>query len=237
MDRCFDSCILCESKRGKDSDPIAVNSYFGWIICGHYENSIVSINLNSVYILRANTEVLNDYDFKQENIFNDFKKLFNSENHGSNDVIDYVYFSFKNELEFNGNRYETKISFKEHSEILPDDYQLTQCRLKGLKRSLDKNKILLAEYNNILKEYIDEGIVEVVEPDDVIDKPGSTHYLPQRAVVRENHNTTNVRTVFDSSAHNENAPLPVFSPVTFTNVGISPQNFLTFRSNDFASLV
>ena len=69
------SCILGETKRGKDSDPITVNSHFGWIICGHYENSIISTNLNSVHMLRLNTEVLNDYDFKQENIFNDFKKL------------------------------------------------------------------------------------------------------------------------------------------------------------------
>ena len=89
-------------------------------------------------------------------------------------------------------------------EILPDNYQLTQCRLKRLKRSLDKNKILLAEYNNIIREYIDEGIVEVVEPDDVTHKPGSTHYLPHRAVIRENHSTTKVRIVFDGSAHNEN---------------------------------
>ena len=28
-----------------------------------------------------------------------------------------------------------------------------------------------------------------------------------------------------------------FSPVTFTNVGISPQNFLTFSFNPFATLV
>ena len=139
------SCILSETKRGEDSDSIAVNSYFGWIICGHYENSIVSTKLNRVLMLRANTEVLNDYNFKQKNIFNDFKKLFNSENHGSNDVIDDVYFSLKNELKFNGNRYETNLPFKEHPEILPDSYQLTQCRLKRLKRSLDKNKILLAE--------------------------------------------------------------------------------------------
>ena len=78
----------------KDSDPSAVNSYLGWIICGHYENSVVSTNLNSVHMLRANTEVWNNYDFKQENIFNDFKKLFNSENHGSNEIIGDVYFSF-----------------------------------------------------------------------------------------------------------------------------------------------
>ena len=139
------SCILGESKRGKDNDPIAVNSHFDWIICGHYENSIVSTNLNSVHIFRANTEDLNDYDFK---------KLFNSENHGANDVIDDVYFSFKNKLNFNGNRYETKLPFKEHSDIMPNNYHQAQCRLKGLKRSFDKNRILLAENNDIIKEYM-----------------------------------------------------------------------------------
>ena len=91
-------CILAETKWGKDSEPIVVNSHFGWIICGHYENCIVSANLNRVHMLQANTEVLNDYDFKQENIFNSFKRLFISDNHGSNGVIDDVYFSFKNEL-------------------------------------------------------------------------------------------------------------------------------------------
>ena len=75
-----------------------------------------------------------------------------------------------------------------------------------MKRSLDKNKILLADYINIIKEYIDEGIVKDLEPDDVTDKPGSTHYLPHRAVIRENHSTTKVRIVLDGSAHNENEP-------------------------------
>ena len=46
-------------------------------------------------MLRANTKVSNDYDFKQENIFNDFKKLFNLENQGSNVVIDDVIFLSK----------------------------------------------------------------------------------------------------------------------------------------------
>ena len=106
------------------------------------------------------------------------------------------------------NRYETKFPFKEHSKILLDNYELTQCRFKRLKRSLDKIKILLAEYSNNIREYIEKGIVEVevVEPDDVTDKPGSTHYLPHRAVIRENHSTTKVRIVFDGSAHNENEP-------------------------------
>ena len=37
--------------------------------------------------------------------------------------------------------------------------------MKRLKRNLDKNKILLADYINIIKDYIDEGIVEDLEPE------------------------------------------------------------------------
>ena len=33
------------------------------------------------------------------------------------------------------------------------------------------------------------------------------------------------------------APLPVFPPVTSTNVGFGPQNFQTFSLNPFATLV
>ena len=65
---CYYLCILVETKRVKDSDPIAVNSHFRWIICGHYKNFIVSTNLNSVHMLRANTEVLNDYDFEPKHL-------------------------------------------------------------------------------------------------------------------------------------------------------------------------
>ena len=35
----------------------------------------------------------------------------------------------------------------------------------------------------------------------------------------------------------QKAPLPVFSPVTSTNVEIRPQNFLTFSFNPFDRLV
>ena len=57
VDYYYSCSILGETKRVKDSDPIAVNSYLGWVICGHYENSVVSTNLNSVHMLPANTEV------------------------------------------------------------------------------------------------------------------------------------------------------------------------------------
>ena len=35
----------------------------------------------------------------------------------------------------------------------------------------------------------------------------------------------------------QKAPLTSASPLTFTNIGISPKNFLTFSFNPFATLV
>ena len=49
------SCILGETKVVKDIEPFAVNSHFDWIICGHYENYIVS---NKTTILNRKTSLI-----------------------------------------------------------------------------------------------------------------------------------------------------------------------------------
>ena len=78
------SCITGEVKTGKDYEPIAINSCFGWIVCGYYEQPYVSTNfVNSAHMLRTNTELLNKFEeIKSENTFNDdLKKLFHAENY------------------------------------------------------------------------------------------------------------------------------------------------------------
>ena len=46
------SCITGEVKRRKHYEPLAINSCFGWIVCGYYEQPSVSTNfLNSVHML------------------------------------------------------------------------------------------------------------------------------------------------------------------------------------------
>ena len=56
------SCLLGEIKKGKENEPIAIKSHFGWIVCGFYENSSVNTNLNSVHMLRVNTESVNKFN-------------------------------------------------------------------------------------------------------------------------------------------------------------------------------
>ena len=62
----------------------------------------------------------------------------------------------------------------------------------------------MIEYNKIIKQYINDGIVEPVRSTTTSYDIGSVRYLPHRAVVRQNRDTTKVRIVFDASAHVDN---------------------------------
>lgn len=76
------------------------------------------------------------------------------------------------------------------------------------KRRLDSTiKKLKADgikeaYDQVLKDWITEGIIEVVPQSE---RNNSAHYLPHRAVIKES-STTPIRPVFDASAKEKNMP-------------------------------
>ena len=98
---------------------------------------VVSTNFAN-HMLRTNTELLNNFEeIKSKNTFNDdLKKLFHAKNYAE-EINDDVYLSFKKNLRFDNKkeRYETRLPFKDYSEILPDKYNLAKHRLSSLKNS------------------------------------------------------------------------------------------------------
>ena len=147
------SCNTGEVKRGKDYEPLAINSCFGWIVCGSYEQPSASATfVNSVHMLPTNTELLNKFgEIKTENTFNDdFKKHFHEENY-KEEINDDVYLSFKNNLRFDNKKERYKRLFKDYSKVLPDNDNLAK-RLSYLKNKLKNKKDLLNEYDKIIKD-------------------------------------------------------------------------------------
>ena len=63
---------------------------------------------------------------------------------------------------------------------------------------LRKNPEQLHKYDNIIHDYLKDGILEEVLP---INKTDAVHYLPHRAVVKEECETTKARIVFDAPAN------------------------------------
>ena len=83
---------------------------------------------------------------------------------------------------------------------LPDNYLLAKSRLESLQKRFYKNKKLLEEYN-IFQKYLKDNIIEKVPNEETDTLSCNFHYLPHRAVIRNDHSTTKLRIVFDASAH------------------------------------
>ena len=73
----------------------------------------------------------------------------------------------------------------------------------GKLHSLTKNLIRsnnYGEYNTIIQEQINEGIIEKVNKTKISEK-GKEFYLPHRPAVGESRETTKIRIVYDASAN------------------------------------
>ena len=67
------------------------------------------------------------------------------------------------------------------------------------------------EYDSVIKDQIERGIVEVVNEET---KPDIVHYIPHHAAIRRDKTTTKLRIVYDASAKSDGASLnDVFMPV------------------------
>ena len=101
---------------------------------------------------------------------------------------------FNDDLNFNGAQYCVKLPFREHHQILPDNFQNSKtCLVQLLKKS---NPELLANYDKIIKTYEKENIIEKIE---TVGKPGLEHYLPHHIVIKNENDTTKTHIVFNVS--------------------------------------
>ena len=87
--------------------------------------------------------------------------------------------------------------WKEGLGPLPSNYANSLKRLKGQVRKLQAEPEILHEYNNIISEQLDKGVIEPVIN---LEHTESVHYLPHHAVVRRDAKTTKVRIVYDASS-------------------------------------
>lgn len=136
-------------------------------------------------------------------------------------------------IEFIDGRYVVELPMKEGHPLIQDNYFPSVKRLGILKGKLEKNG-LLESYDDIIKEQIDLGIVEVVGEDETPPILGEVTYIPHRAVVRPDKITTKVRVVYDCSAKSGGTSLndclykgPCLTPLIFDSI-------LRFRLNNVA---
>ena len=100
-------------------------------------------------------------------------------------------------------RYEAPLPFKQEHPTIPDNYTTAYGRLGSLMRRLRSLPDILHEYDRVIKEQLNCGVIQLqeVKREDVKNvTPGTVHYIPQREVVREDKSTTKLRIVYDASS-------------------------------------
>ena len=80
---------------------------------------------------------------------------------------------------------------------LPNVRNGSLCRLTNLVKKLEKVPSYLDEYDRIIQDQLEQGIVERVN-----DEPQGERefYIPHKSVIREAAESTKMRIVFDASA-------------------------------------
>ena len=223
--------MTSEIVHGPSKDqPVAVGTKFGWVLAGPVNNvprSLLScVNLTKAHVLRVDVECeprVSSYSNESDQFMDQkVSELFELEALGITE-IDTVHENFVKDIRFENGHYVVKLPWRQHHDILPDNFELSSERLISTLKGLKKDPPLLKEYDRIINEQLQSGIIEQVYPSLVEPHDQRVHYLSHHPVVHEDATTTKVRIVMDASA-NITADAPSLNECLYTGPSLTRDN-------------
>ncbi len=172
-----------KAKVGKPGEPVGELTRYGWTLISPGSE----IDTSNMFYARTSVA---DYDRLCS-----LDVLGLAENElGENET---VYKDFKDQLQQDPSGfYETGLLWKANCPPLEDNKSGSLARLSKLMQRLKKEPELFAEYEAIMKDQEEKGIIEEAKEE----PKGKSFYLPHKPVVRKTAESTKVRIVYDASA-------------------------------------
>ncbi|GFX38393.1 integrase catalytic domain-containing protein [Trichonephila clavipes] len=101
-------------------------------------------------------------------------------------------------VEFEKGRYIVQLPFRKSYNELSDNYPLAKQRFQNLWRRFGHDSELYQQYRKIIRDYTEQGIIEVKTEitDNELKRP--VYYLPHQAVRKDGRLTSKTRIVFDA---------------------------------------
>ena len=169
--------------------PVAILTRFGYVLSGPIQiptQNECSSNITVAHVLKTDAILVE----KENDLEDEIKRFWNHESLGvkSNENID----DFESEnlmqdkIKFDGKRYEISLPLKDDHPIIPDNYNVAKSRLNSQLDRLKLKPEVFDEYNFVIKDQLNSGIIEKVIEDEEIPKPGMTHQNVSHAVQKEN---------------------------------------------------
>ena len=185
-----------ETRRGRQDEPVAVKTKLGWVLSGPIKGERLDITSDTTVNCTLNA-TCNLSVAEKVKLDNDVHKLWDLDSIGIREQ-DEAHTDTIDSIEFDGERYSTKLPWKIGHKPLPDNYSIAVSRLKSQLSRLKKEPEVLEEYDRIINEQLRLGIIEKVL-DLESTEAEKLHYLPHQPVIRRDAETTKVRIVFDAS--------------------------------------
>lgn len=188
--------LLTGKTRHGKGGPVAVDTKLGWVLSGpvgtcmqgQAETTLMTHTLKVESLLRPAVQALDER----------LQTFWNLESLGIVGHDCSVLDDFRDKVRFVEGRYEVSLPWKDPHQVLPDNHQLSLRRLHSLLQRLKQDPEVFAEYDAIIKNQLQQGIVKTVKDSEQTGE--RVHYLPHHAVVRHDKETTKHRVVYDASA-------------------------------------
>ena len=133
---------------------VALESKLCWILSGTHETD-ERISNTHIYGVDCSLQ-------EPQPITSTLNKFLKTESSEFSDTENDCVKTFKENLIFNGSRYEVKLTFRPHTNFIPDDYIVAEKRLTFLRKQLTKDSNLFFEYEKIINDYLSIGITDKV---------------------------------------------------------------------------
>jgi len=188
---------------------VLISSKFGYMLSGPMltSNESESVETGShinccVHVMKVSCSVDDKFSVEEglDPLDDKIERFWNLDSVGILSEEKSVFDNNMDKIEFVDGRYQVELPFKESHPILEDNYKTCLKRLHNLMSSkLQKDGDLLQKYDDVIKKQIQNGIVELVDDNEEVER-GSVTYMPHRPVIKEDKTTTKVRIVYDCSA-------------------------------------
>ena len=177
---------------GGPEEPVAVHTELGWVLSGPQKRQ----DVDSRQEVSVNFIGQDSVAFDRASLDSEIHKLWDLESIGIKSNED-VHESFENDIGFSEGRYSVKLPWKQGHDPLPSNINISLSRMKGQLKRLRKEPEVLDEYDSIIKEQLNSGVIEKVAE---LEQTEKVHYLPHHAVIRRDAETTKLRIVYDASS-------------------------------------
>ncbi|XP_071051317.1 uncharacterized protein [Onthophagus taurus] len=179
---------------GESSDPVAVDSVFGWIVMGRSSSS----SGTSIATCLSTTESSLDHSIQRFWELESIPKeasLTTDEKQCERHFVE----NYKRTV---SGRFVVSLPFKNDKQVLGHSYQIAVKRLTSLEFRLSKNSLMRKEYVQFMKDYLESGHMSAVPPPKT--PLSEAYYIPHHCVMRTDSPSTKFRVVFDASMSTSN---------------------------------